>query len=143
LINGWPVENIGVAVLQGITLRASHQLGNTALRASLDLQDPHDADTGERLAYRAARILRLSADHRMGKLNLGGEWYLSGHRYASGTRDRLGGYGKLDLVASYDITPENQLQVRWNNVFDKDYTLLQGYETAGTHVFVSWTYRPR
>lgn len=143
LINGWPAENIGNAVLKGVTLQAAQQFGATGVRASLDLQDPHDADTGERLALRAGRILRVAADHRIGAVQFGADWYVSGHRYASGTGERLGGYGRLDLVASYDLTPETRLQVRWNNALDKDYTLLPGYYTAGSSVFVSLAYRPR
>lgn len=143
LIVNWPVENIGNAVLRGLTLTAAQQFGATAVRATLDWQDPHDADTGERLPLRAARILRLAADHRIGALSLGADWYGSSHRYAAGTRERLGGYGRLDLSAAYDLTPTTQLRVRWNNVFNRAYTLIPDYYTAGASLFVSLTYRPR
>lgn len=142
LITGWPSENIGRAILRGVTFTGAHQWGNTGLRASLDLQDPHDAATGDVLPRRAKRIFRLNADHRMGPARVGAEWYLSGERYDSG-RQRLGGYGLLALTASYDVTPETQVQLRWNNVFDKQYTLVQGYATQGSSVFVNVAYRPR
>lgn len=143
LISGWPAENIGKAVLEGATLTAAHRWRQTGLRASLDLQNPHDDITGEQLPLRARRILRLAADHRMGRTQLGAEWYLSDERYASGTRERLGGYGLLDLTASYDVTDETQVQLRVNNVLDKDYTVVPGYATAGASVFLSVAYRPR
>ncbi len=143
LINGWPAENVGRAVLEGASFTAGHRFGDTGLRASLDLQNPHDAATGDLLAFRAKRIFRLAADHRIGKTQLGADWYLTSERYDSFTRERLGGYGLLDLSASYDISAETQVQVRWNNVFDKSYTLVPGYATAGSSVFVSLNYRPR
>ncbi|MBU4612403.1 TonB-dependent receptor [Achromobacter sp. GG226] len=142
LITGWPSENVGRAILRGVTLTGAHQWGNTALRASLDLQDPHDAATGDVLLRRAKRVFRLNADHRIGLARVGAEWYLSGERYDVG-RQRLGGYGLLALTASYDVTPETQVQLRWNNVFDKQYTLAQGYATQGSSVFVNVAYRPR
>src|SRR5690606_37159209 len=108
---------------EGVTLTAAQQLGKTGLRDSLNLQDPHDDATGERLPFRAKRILRLAADHELGPVRLGAEWFLSGERYASGSRQRLGGYGLLDLSASYDLNAQTQLQLRANNVFDKDYIL--------------------
>ena len=143
LISGWPAENIGKAVLEGATLTAAHRWRQTGLRASLDLQNPHDELTGEQLPLRARRILRLAADHRIGRAQLGAEWYLSGERYGSVARERMGGYGVLDLTASYDVTDETQVQLRVNNVLDKDYTVVPGYATAGASVFLSVAYRPR
>lgn len=144
LINGWPAENIGRAILRGVTFTGAHQWGDTALRASLDLQDPHNAETGDVLARRAKRVFRLNADHRFGPARVGAEWYLSGERFDSDfARTRLGGYGLLALSASYDVTPQTQLQLRWNNVLDKDYTLAQGYATQGSSVFLNVAYRPR
>src|SRR5690606_24016187 len=105
---GWPAGNIGQAVLQGASFTAAHRWAHTGVRASLDLQDPHDRQTGEVLPFRARKIFRLAADHRVGRGQLGAEWYVADARYGSGTRERMAGYGVLDLTVSYDITDETQ-----------------------------------
>lgn len=142
LITGWPVENIGKAVLEGATFTAAQRFGNTGLRASLDIQNPHDDATGDLLPLRAKRIFRLSGDHRIGQLSLGADWYVSSERYGS-AREHLGGYGLVDLSAAYDLNAQTRIQVRWNNVFDKNYTVVPGYRTEGSSIFVSLNYRPR
>lgn len=135
--------NVDRAVLEGVTLTAGQQFGATNVRASLDLQDPHDAKTGNLLARRAEQILRLDAEHRMGKLLFGAELFASGRRYDNlANTTRLGGYTLLNLRVAYDITREIQAQVRWNNVADKDYELARGYGTPGSNVFVNLVYRP-
>jgi vitamin B12 transporter len=129
--------NVSNALLEGVTLTAMHAFGNTHLRASVDVSDPHNQDTGEQLPQRAKRVLRLSADHRFGGLLLGAEYYLSSQRPDALTGDTLGGYGLVNLLASYDLTKQLQVQVRWNNVFNKDYTLVQGYRPPGSNAFVN------
>ncbi len=138
------------AVIKGLTLSASQQWGATALRASFDWMDPKDKNTGEQLTRRARKVLKLSADHRLGPWQVGGEWLASGSRtdtsfngttFQSETT-RLGGYSLINLFAAYDINRQTQLQIRWNNVGNKDYELLRGYATPGSNVFVSLSYRP-
>ncbi|OZI62623.1 TonB-dependent receptor domain-containing protein [Bordetella genomosp. 11] len=132
--------NVSNALLEGVTLTGMKKLGNTRLRASLDLSDPRNTDEDTRLPQRARKVLRLSADHRFGDLLLGAEMYASGNRL-DGSGVRLGGYTLYNLVASYDLTRSLQMQVRWNNVFDKEYTLANGYNTPGSNAFVNLTWR--
>lgn len=146
-VPGYPfgcAYNVDRAVLEGVTLTAGQQFGATNLRASLDLQDPHDAKTGNQLARRAEQILRVDAEHRIGKVLLGAELFASGHRYDNlANTTRLGGYTVLNLRVAYDITRDIQAQVRWNNVADKDYELARGYGTPGSNVFFNLVYRPQ
>lgn len=133
--------NVSNALLEGVTLTGMHKFGDTRIRASLDLSNPHNTDTGAQLPQRSDRVLRLSADHRFGSFLLGAEWYGTQDRIDANTHTRLGGYGLFNLMASYDITRNLQVQVRWNNVLDKDYTLVQGYNTPGSNAFVNLTWR--
>ncbi len=136
--------NVDKATLEGVTLTAGQQLGATHLRASLDVQDPHDARTGNLLPRRAQRVLRLNAEHRIGQATVGTEVLASSHRFDNlANTNRLGGYTLLNLHASYDISRDVQAQVRWNNVTNKDYQLARGYNTAGSTVFFSLLYRPQ
>ncbi|MDX3906307.1 MAG: TonB-dependent receptor [Pigmentiphaga sp.] len=138
------------ATIKGVTLSASQRLGATTLRGSFDWMDPRDDHTGEMLARRPRTALKLAAERQIGAWRLGAEWLARGHRmdtsYNSATfmneTTRLGGYSLINLVASYDINRNTQVQVRWNNVTDKDYELVRGYATPGSNVFVSLSYRP-
>ena len=95
-------------------------------------------------------MLKLAAEHRIGGWRAGVEWLASGERLDTAFNattfltetSRLGGYSLLNLVASYDLTRQAQLQVRWNNVTGKDYELVRGYATPGSNVFVNLSYRP-
>ena len=138
-----PLDNVDRATLKGVTLTAEQDFGLTTLRASADFQNPKNDETGKVLAYRARQVYRLGADHKLGDFRLGGELYVSGGRYdtAGGERQRLGGYTLVNALASYDINRNVQAQLRWNNIFNRDYTLVRGYETLGSNVFVNVAWR--
>ena len=133
--------NVSNAVLEGVTFTAMRKFGETRVRASLDLSNPRNTDTHERLPQRSDTVLRIAADRRFGELLLGGEWYATEERTDALTGDRLGGYGLFNLLATYGLTRNLQVQMRWNNVFDRDYTLVKGYDTPGSNVYVSLTWR--
>jgi vitamin B12 transporter len=133
--------NVNKALLTGITFGAGTVLGSVALRGSLDLQDPQDETTGRQLARRAKKHGTVGVDYTAGLLTTGGEVVFSGERYDDvNNRNRLGGYGLLNLYASYDLAKNWTLFGRWNNVLDKDYELVRGYNTAGSNVFVGLRY---
>jgi vitamin B12 transporter len=134
--------NVDRATLKGITLSGEQRFGATTLHASADFQDPENDETGNQLARRAKQIFRAGVDHRFGALQLGSELMVSGKRYDDAANQvRLGGYTLVNLLASYDFDHNLQAQVRWNNVLDKNYRLVDGYETAGSNVFVNLTWR--
>ena len=141
-------ENVGRAVLQGLSLSGGTRLGGFNLGASLDLQNPHNADTDQLLARRARRVLKLNADTRVatGALDwtLGAEWQASSMRWDNAANtQRLGGYGLLNLYASTVVARDWTLLARIDNVTDKSYQLAQGYATPGRTLFVGLRWAPR
>jgi len=136
--------NVNKAVLTGVTLGAGTTFGNLALNASLDFQDPHDETTGRRVARRAKRHGTLAAEYGVGAVHAGAELIFSGDRFDdAGNRNRLGGYGLLNLFASYELAPNWSLFGRWDNVLDKEYALARNYNTAGSTLFVGVRYGMR
>ena len=134
--------NIGQAIIQGVTLTANQRLGsNTRIRGSLDLMDPRNADTNQILPQRAQQVLKLAVDQSVGQLRATAEWLLTSERHDSMSDQTLGGYGLLNLVASYPLSSTADIQVRWNNVLGKTYTLVEGYNTPGSNVFVNIAWR--
>lgn len=139
-------SNTGHATLQGATLTGEHTFGNTSLRASADFLDPRNDDPkpgeGSELIRRARQVYHLSAEHRIQALKLGAEYQYTSSRYVdAANKVSLGGYSLVNLTAAYDFNKHLGVQVRWNNVLDKDYVLIDGYNTPGSNVFVNLSWR--
>ncbi|WP_229507881.1 TonB-dependent receptor domain-containing protein [Massilia sp. Dwa41.01b] len=133
--------NVASATLEGVTLAGGTRIGALNLRASLDWQDPQDEGTGKRLARRAGKHANFSAAYRAGSLDLGAEWVLSGERFddAANLR-RLGGYGLLNLYATWRINADFSLLARVNNAADKSYELARNYGSGGRSWFAGLRY---
>ena len=130
--------NVDRALITGITLTGSQKIGrNTLVRGSFDWSNPRNASTGELLPQRAQRVFKMAADQSIGRARLSAEFFITSQRRDALTKDTLGGYGLTNLVGSYPVTDNAEVQVRWNNIFAKQYTLVQGYATPGSNVFVN------
>ena len=135
-------DNVDNATIRGITLTGEQRYDNTTVRASADFQNPHNDTTENRLARRARQIYRVSADHRIQAWTLGTEYMFVGQRYDDSSNNRnLGGYGLWNLTANYEVNRNLEVQVRWNNVINKDYTNTYGYNMPGSNVFVNLAWR--
>jgi vitamin B12 transporter len=133
--------NVNKATLSGFTLGASARLGQWNLRGTMDIQDPTDDTTGKRLARRAKQHGSLGVDYRMGDLTLGAESVFSGERYDDpANRNRLAGYGIVNLIATYKLSTSWQLLARWNNVADKEYELARNYRTPESNFYLGLSY---
>lgn len=146
LIAGYPVVNINHARIEGTELAYQGMIGDARLYAEVTLQRPLDEDSGRRLQRRASKFARFGADRTFGAWKLGGELIASGDRFDSTTEapaSRMGGYGIVNLFAGRDLTKETSISIRWNNIADQRYELVQGYNTPGSNVFVSLLYQPR
>jgi len=134
--------NTARAVYEGVTLSGGHRIGDVTLRASVDVQNPRDLDTGNQLARRARRHASLGADWRVAGWTLGAEVLSYSRRYDDAANTRpLGGYTLLNLVASTQLTRDISLIARIDNAGNKDYMLARGYATAGRsgYVGIKWT----
>jgi vitamin B12 transporter len=134
--------NVNKATLEGISLSARQRLGSDfILTASADLQDPRDDSTGKQLARRAKRHGKATLEYTAGSLHGGAEWQISGYRYDdAANRNRLGGYGLLNLYATWDAASSWSATLRWNNVADKRYELARNYGTSGSSVYAGLRY---
>lgn len=139
-------ENLDRATIRGLTLTGEYRLQSTTLRASADLLDPRNdeprAGEGSTLPHRARQVFHVSAEQRIEAWKLGAEYQYTGNRYDDAANaTRLGGYSLVNLTAAYDFTKSLGMQIRWNNVLDKDYVLVDGYNTPGSNVFVNLSWK--
>ena len=136
--------NINQARITGTTLAYQGLIGGFRIRASLDLQDPKDSNTGLQLQRRAREHAALAVNKKVGAWDWGAELSTSGSRYNDTANTViLNAYTLLNLNAGYRINQEWSVQGRINNVFDKQYELVRDYNTPGTNLFVGVHYQPR
>ncbi len=133
--------NVNEARLEGLTLAAQARVAGVNLRGSLDWQDPTDETTGKQLARRAKKHASFNADSSWGRLKAGAELQLSGERFDdAANRNRLGGYGLLNLYTTWQLTPDVSVLLRLDNVADKRYELARNYGTSGRTWFAALRY---
>lgn len=131
---GCPTFNIARATNTGLELSGSGKLGDADVRSSLTLQRPVNDVTDQVLPLRARRMLALAASQRFGALRLGGDLQFTGER-ADGTHT-LGSYVLANLNARYAVSSNLTLYGRIDNLFDRDYQTVYGYNQAPRGVFV-------
>ncbi|MEG1329221.1 MAG: TonB-dependent receptor, partial [Janthinobacterium sp.] len=133
--------NVNKALLEGITLTGRRKFGDFGLSGNIDLQDPRDQTLDKSLVRRAKRHANFAADYSIGQLNTGAEWQLSGKRFENAANTTsLGGYGLVNLFATYQVAQDWSVLARWNNITDKKYELARNYNTAGSNFFVGLRY---
>lgn len=134
-------DNVNDARLEGLSVGASHRVGDLRLQMALDLQRPMDETLDKRLPRRAARQASFALDQAIGRVLVGAEWLVSGARYddARNTR-RMGGFGVLNLRAEVPLSVGLSLFARVNNVLDKEYETARLFATPGANLLVGLRY---
>ena len=123
------VVNVAEARIRGGTLRAATAAWGLRIKAEVTHQDASDEATGRMLPRRARNFGSASVAGQAGPWRYGAELVVSGHRFDSVTNDpssRLGGYALVNLRGGYSLTPAWSVNLRWNNVLDREYELIGG-----------------
>lgn len=140
----WQPANVHRAELDGLTLAYAGRVADFGLRASLDLQDPRDRDLDKQLRYRARQHGVVAVSREDGPWAWTAELVGTGKRFNDAANTQvLGGYGLVNLQASYALDRDWSVFARANNVFDRKYELVRDYGTAGANLFVGVRYSSR
>lgn len=134
--------NINESLVEGLSLGAATRWRQFALKGSLDWQDPKDETTGKRLARRARQHGSVTLEYQPdNRFLFGAEAVFSGSRFDdAANRNRLGGYGVLNLFGSYQISQRWALTARWNNVASREYELARFYNVDRSNGFIGLRY---
>lgn len=133
--------NIARAEIDGAELEYGLLRGGWQFDGSLTWQDPVNAITGQRLLRRAARKANASLGYRFDggiELALDGQ-FVSDREDVGG---RLSGYGLAHLRLGWELAPAWRLEARIENLFDRDYTVVRGYNTPGRNLMVTLGWHP-
>jgi vitamin B12 transporter len=139
------VVNINQAQINGQELSYFGEFGDTHLKANATWQNPRDTATGQVLLRRAKQFANLAVTQHIGAWEAGGEWQYSGARqdvdintFAPVT---LPGYQVFNLNARYQVEKNLSVSARIDNLFNRDYMLVHGYNTLGRTLFVGLNYQ--
>jgi len=123
--------NIDRANIDGAELEFATGFGNLNLHGNLNWLDARNRDTGEALLRRAPRKAALSADWSFRNGASAGIDLSAVSARPDAGNVRLGGYGLVDLRASVPLPAGWRFEARVENLGDRDYELVQGYNTPG------------
>ena len=133
------------AKFEGVTLGYVTRQAEWDFSTYFDLLRASNEDTGEWLARRAAHKLTTALNRDMGAWKAGIEMVAVGNRYDGTTAGTgtLGGYTLINLTTKYQMDTNWSLEMRGNNITDKQYELADGYATAGANFFIGLRYTPK
>lgn len=158
IVNGAPVKNVNQATIQGATVDGSwHITDALTLAGNFTLQSPRDDNSDQLLVRRGNRYGTMNLLHTSGSMQWGTEITGSSTRYNDlENKFKMNGYMLVNLTANYTISPEWKLEMRANNILDKNYVLSTtksaatilspnnpnnpDYNTAGSNLFVGLRY---
>ncbi len=132
-------SNINQAKIHGQALSYAGEFGATHVSASATFQNPRDGTTGAVLVRRAKQFASVAASHDFGDWNMGAEVRYSGARMDG--VNVLHGYELLNLTSRYQIDKNLNLSARVDNLFNRNYSEVYGYNTLGRNLFVGLTYQ--
>jgi len=128
--------NVNEARIRGLEFTHRGLAGSWSSRFNLTLQDPQDRDAGRDLLRRAGFksnwIVGYAANSRW---NIDGEVAHVGDRLDVGGA-RLASYTLINLRAAYRLHHQWNLEIRIDNLADRDYEPLVGFNAADRRVFV-------
>jgi vitamin B12 transporter len=136
----WIPSNVDRASIQGWLLGHEGGAGLWSWRTQLELLDARDEKTGLKLQRRADRQLSATLGRELADWKLAAHWMGASGRFddkSNTEAKRLSGYGTLDLSAERAIVQDWRIQFRLNNLTDKVYETVYGYNQPGRAAYVT------
>jgi len=146
LIVGWPPVNAEKARIQGLESQITMDLWGWRNQLALNLLNPEDLQTGQRLIRRTDRSLTYDLSRSLGGFDLGLRVLAQGDRpdmnfsAFPASRVNVKGFVTVDLRAAYPINKNWSLDGKLNNLLNEDYQTVFGYFTPERNFFLSVRY---
>ena len=135
-------ENVARAKVDGAELAYEVSVGMWSLHSTFTWQDPRNEDNGTLLIRRAKEKVSGVLERRFGeRFSIGAELLYSSRREDVGDVN-LPAYAIVNLRASYQINTNWRFGARLENIADRDYVLVHGYNTPGRSGFVDIVWQP-
>ena len=138
--------NIPRTRIDGVTASYDARIANITLAASIDHVNPRNDTTGSTnygklLPRRVKDSVKLGADVDLGAWRVGGSMVAFSERFDNAANTtRLPGFATVDLRADWRLSKEWSVNVRLNNVTDKKYETVYGYNQPGREGYLTLRY---
>jgi vitamin B12 transporter len=134
-------NNIARAKVSGVEITGRTVIDGWTLSANLTFARPVDEDTRQLLLRRATHNVGLAVAKSYGPWRLTGDLQAAGARFDTDintfSRTELAGYGVANFGLRYEVIRGTTVGLAVTNAFDRRYTLVDGYNTAGRVTMVS------
>ena len=127
------LANIQQARIDGIEATASSTIADWRLDATLTLLDHENRSTGVNLLRRPEQTLSLNIAREFGAFDLA-VTLLAQNEHSdidpvNFGGSKVGGFGVVNLIAGYRFSDELNLRLRIGNLLDKEYQIVDGFNT--------------
>jgi vitamin B12 transporter len=144
-------DNINNAEINGLQFSANKFLDHFLVKGSLTIQSAENTDTNKKLNLRASHFGNFGINYYIGDWNIGMESTGSGSKYQDQANAfKMPGYILMNLVADYQLKKDVKLNLRLDNLLNKDYALaydtysiVTPFQTPGTSFFINLRYEPQ
>jgi vitamin B12 transporter len=135
-------ENIDRARIQGAELGYRLDDGPWLLDVEIALQNPKNLSTGNQLARRGRTTLTVNTVYRGPGYRFGVDVLATDARPDSDfSATENAGYTLVNAYGQFDLAPDWRLRTRVENLFNRDYTLADGFNTQGRTFLLELEYR--
>lgn len=141
-------QNVGKAVLKGVTLQANGQISAVQLTGSLDFQSPRNEDTGEQLLRRARRSARVQVDSTLFGWDTGVQLLATSSRSDKdwdpypAVNVQSHGYTTLNLTLGKSLSANWRVQMKLENALQREYQDAYGYGGNGRKLMLTVRWNP-
>ena len=135
-------QNISQAQIRGVEVESQWRSGPWGVRSQLAITDAESQGSGDnngnRLPRRAREQFSLQASRDFGYTDVEVVLKLEGDRFDDlANNTKLAGFGTVDLNLDHQINKQVGLQLKVENLFDKDYEKAAFFNQAGRGVYAT------
>jgi vitamin B12 transporter len=134
--------NIVRARIDGAELTYDADVAAWLVHLAYTWDDARDASTGAALVRRPKNKLDAILERRFGERLRAGAEVVAASKADDILGTTLGGYSVVNLRASWTINADWHITGRIENLFDRDYALVHGYDTPGRSGFLDIVWQP-
>lgn len=138
------LANVQEARIDGLEATVSSTIAGWRMDAALTLLDHENRTTGVNLLRRPEQTLSLNIAREFGALDLAVNVLAQNEHldidpinFGSST---VGGYAVVNLIAGYRLSEELDMRLRIGNLFDKEYQIVDGFNTQDRTAQLSLNY---
>ncbi len=147
MIAGWPPSNIDKAVISGVEAGFHSTYKNMDINGSFTFQEPlndSDSNRNKLLTRRAKQLAFLDISQDFNPWEAGISFQYRGKSYDDAANtNQVDGFERVDTRFIRSLKQDWNLEFRINNLFDKDYETVRGYNQDGRNYLITLRYTPQ